>query len=265
MGLTLDMVVVSYHSERDLQKFLQSCDAYPPDCEASLLVVDVESPSPAPTPFWWGLSQHGEDNDRAGMRFGHPENVGYARACNDAASRRQGDIIGFFNADTELRPGTLDKIMQAFAENERWGVIGPKQTNRAGKLTHAGIFGQPAAPEHRGWLERDAGQYDDVLEAVTVSGSAYFVRRSMWEELTDCPLYREIAPDARGAFLPTTHFYEETWCSYHARAHGWKVMYFGETSMIHEWTPSGTWAQAQMPKSREYFRKACAHHGLKCD
>lgn len=261
MTLSLDIVVVNYHTEADLDRFIESLEQHAPaTVDISLIVFDVEQER-ANEIFYWG-------NDRSGLRMGHPENVGYARACNQAASMRDGKIIGLFNADTAFLPGTLTKILGAFEENDRWDILGPKQVNGRGEITHAGMFGTNKNTRPRGWKEIDRGQYDDVAEAITVSGSAYFIRRSVWEELTDCVTYRQVAPSAAGAFLPTKHYYEETWCSYHARHHGHTVVYFGEATMIHEWhqaSPVGGWAEQQMNESRALFRLACDRHGIERD
>jgi GT2 family glycosyltransferase len=137
-------------------------------------------------------------------------------------------------------------------------------------ITHAGIFGTNDKPALRGWKRPDDGQFDEIRDdALSVSGSAYFIKRLCWDELTNCSKYRKIAPDAVGAFLPTPHYYEETFCSYHAREHGWKVVYDGETSMVHKWhkaSPVGGVAEKKhMPESRKMFRAACDMHGITHD
>lgn len=121
-------------------------------------------------------------------------------------------------------------------------------------------------------------QVQDVQEAVTVSGSAYFIKREVWEQLSICPTYLEACyslyeADERwnpsGAFLPTDHYYEETFCSYHARAHGWKVLYYGPEKIIHEWHKSSAVGDpstdGKMNKSRLEFRTACALHDIPHD
>jgi hypothetical protein len=107
-----------------------------------------------------------------------------------------------------------------------------------------------------------------VVEAVTVSGSAFFVKRSVWRELTYCPLFTDVVPDAVGAMLPTPHYYEETWVSWHAWGHGYKVVYYGPVVVGHKWhraSPIGGFADQVMAVSREMFRAACDHHGLSHD
>lgn len=259
--MSLDLIVVNYHTPLDLEAFLRSLHAHEPAVDCALTIVDVASEVHDDI-YPWGR------NGRKGRHVGVVDNIGYARACNAAAARGTSDVIALFNADTQLRDGSLDCCHDELMAHDDWGVLGPRQVDSNGRLRHAGIFGTNAKPVHRGWAEKDHGQYDDVRQAVTVSGSAYFVKRHVWEELTACPLFRQVAPQAEGAFLPTAHYYEETWCSYHAKAHGYEVVYFGLASIVHEWhrsSPVGGWAEQQLATSQAYFRAACDHHRIAHD
>jgi glycosyltransferase involved in cell wall biosynthesis len=203
------------------------------------------------------------------------DNVGYAAACNFAAAQGTGDIIGLLNADVWMTTDDVRRIEAAFQEDAEVAIIGPKQRNEQNFITHAGIVGSPTSPEMRGWREHDPTDhlYRDRVSCVTVSGSAYFIRRSTWQELTECPTYRSTvaamgSTGIPGAFLPTKHYYEETWCSYHARAHDWKVVYEGGVSIGHTWhasSPVGSLADQQFETSRKAFRGACARHNIPCD
>jgi GT2 family glycosyltransferase len=117
-------------------------------------------------------------------------------------------------------------------------------------------------------MSRHLDSFSDIEEAVTVSGSAYFIRRSVWDELTNCSLYQNFSP-SNGAFLQTPLFYEETFCSYHVRQHGYKVLYNGQAKMIHEWHQSAKeeegYVQEVLPVARKMFREACAAHNMECD
>lgn len=260
MAVSIDLIVVNYHTPTDLDQFLASLDRHPPATAATLTVVDVAAGNRYEHTFDWAGG--------TARRHGIVSNIGYARACNLAADRGTSDVIALFNADIELSAGAVDDCHDALLAHSEWGIVGPRQVDHARRIRHAGIFGSHASPVHRGWREPDRGQYTDVREAVTVSGSAYFVKRTVWNDLTDCALFRDIAPDARGAFLPTAHYYEETWCSYHAWAHGHKVMYYGPATIIHKWhraSPVGGWAERQMPLSRDYFRSACDLHMIPRD
>lgn len=255
----MDVVVVNYHTPADLQRFLQTLSKYPPTTPSTLTVVDVETSASERNITW---------RDMPATIIGTANNIGYGRACNLAAARGTDEVIALFNADIEVTPHSLDQCAKALVTERDWGILSPCQIDSRRRIRHAGIFGEPDRPVHRGWNEIHRGQYRDVRAAVTVSGSAFFVKRKVWEELTECPLFQEVAPDAEGAFLPTPHYYEETWACYHAAAHGYDVIYYGEATMVHKWhraSKVGGWAERQMPISRAIFRKACDVHGIRHD
>lgn len=202
-------------------------------------------------------------------------NVGYAAACNYMASQTSSDILGLLNADVWLTTGDVAAVQQIFDNDPSVSILGPKQRNEEGFITHAGIVGTNERPQHRGWKQRDTDDhaYRDQVECVTVSGAAYFIRRSVWDELDQCPTYRESLKtigfeESPGAFLPTQHYYEETWASYHARAHGHRVVYDGRVSIGHTWhasSPVGGEADQLMKSSKRVFQTFCAHHGIAHD
>lgn len=259
--MTLHAVVVNYRTSNDLERFLKTWIKHAPTVECKLVVVNV---APEERDFAigeaWGMHQW----------FG--QNVGYARACN-AGAYEDADIYAFFNADVWFKDDAVQRVVDAMDENPGWGVVGPRQVDSQRRITHAGIFGTHAEPKHRAWHERDRGEHVDVVPAITVSGAAYFVRGELWRELTNCDTYQKVVADlgvgpALGAFLPTQHYYEETWCSYHAAAHGHPVMYYGPATVMHEWhqaSPHGGHADQEMMRSRILFRAACEAHEIPHD
>lgn len=246
----VDVIVVSYHSPLDLSKFLASIREHPPHVPWTLTVVNV-----APTR---------EDKDAALENLNYSctsfsyitfdENVGYARAVNRAAQNGFRETIAIFNADTILYENVVNDCHVVLQSKSDWGVLGPRQTDEQGRITHGGFF-----PNERGFRHPNSHEFGDVRDdATTVSGSAYFIKRKVWDELSDCPLYHNSYPEAEGAFLPTKHFYEETWCSYHARAHGYKVVYYGPVTMIHKVGKPN----AALEESKKMFEEACEAHGI---
>lgn len=262
----IDLVVVSYHSPADLARFVQSYeDCKPTDLPTRLMVYLVEA-----------------DPDEIADAALLPSfklcwssrNIGYNCACNEAAdayaTHGPSDVIAFFNADTELRPGVLEGCYRHLASDDKVGIVGPRQVDRSDLITHAGIIGTHAAPSHRGWKSRDRGLYNDVVDCVTVSGSAYFIKTAVFDELGACPTFRAIDPAAKGgAFLTTHGYYGETFVSYHAAAHGYSVRYVGDVpSMIHQWhqaSPQGGPHEQWAERDRKKFRDACQRHGIPHD
>ena len=204
--------------------------------------------------------------------FVQNENIGYSAAANQLVAMGTGDIIGILNADVWLTPSDVVQIQQSFDESPDIAILGPKQRDEKGNITHAGIEGTNTHPKHRGWQQPDPDDvlYRDVREMVTVSGSAYFIRRSVWDDLTHCPVnvrwYRErFGNDPNGAFGPQRHYFEETQASYHARAHEYKIYYDGRISIGHSWHashPVGSPQDQLFGESRKIFRDFCDYHGI---
>jgi GT2 family glycosyltransferase len=274
----IDICCVNFRTPNDLSGFCASLLAFPPSVPYTVYIYNV-------SPLARDLieSRHyvqllrNNGAERA-EEIGHTDNVGYGTAVNTCAKRGRKKVFAAFNADVKITEGSLDKIYAAMMEHGDWGVVGPRQIeSRMGTITHGGIVGAPDSPRFRTWHTHTSG-YEDVLDDVpTVMGAAYFVRRECWDELCRCELYQEYVLENFGtfnfgAFLPTKLYYEETFCSYHAREHGWKVVYFGEATLIHEWHRaihqhmSPTEDDAMIQASQQVFRKACAAvHGMLCD
>lgn len=256
MDPLIDIVVVDYHTRHDLDRFLESCSVISVPHTVTVILVEADLP-PDSDPIHQGREVKAAK-----------DNIGYARACNWGAALGDAPAIGLFNADVIITPGSVEHCIVTLDSSPDIAVVGPRQVNSKGKLTHTGIFGGNKGAKPRAWNERDRGQHVEVEDATSVSGSAYFVRRSVWDEMASCPIYRRIDPGSMGAFLRTPHYYEETWFSYHVRAHGYRVVYDGAVTMIHEWhqaSPVGGWAEQQFRVSRQMFRDACDAHDIPRD
>lgn len=198
-------------------------------------------------------------------------NIGYAGACNRLGSAGDGEIVGLLNADVWLTADDVKKIAESFDNHPEMDIMGPKQRDENGRIRHAGIEGSNTAPKHRGWAVHDSDDslFRDYKEMVTVSGSAYFIRRSVWDALTNDSEYKEIIPNAIGPLLPTPHYWEETWVSYFARHKGYKVYYDGSISIGHSWHASHPIGSEKDTKafgtSKKMFAQACKRFGIEHD
>jgi len=256
----IDLVIVNYRTPADLRECLQSLNEVwlPPGSSVTVMNVDAR-------PIDVAVAEEFRPTQEQYRHYEYDVNVGYATAVNDGAFWGNSDFLGIFNADVVFRPGVIPECVQALRENPEWGVLGPRQVDARNRLTHSGLYDSGGRLVDRGWRKPDMAAFADIREVPSVSGSAYFVRRSAWESLTSCPLYQQVAPGAKGAFLPTQHYYEDEWCSRHAVAHGWKVIYYGPVVMVHKWHRASTVggpAEMALPVSRKYFREACQVHGI---
>lgn len=259
----IDLFVVNYNTVDKLERLLTSLHA---DDNHLWNLYIADNGSTDGSVQW--LKEHGRDYRIANIHYN--DNIGYAAACNRLALQGQGDIYGFLNADAWLTSADVEMVQQSFALNLKQAIMGPKQRDEKGRITAGGIFGRNSRPRQRGWQQVDTLDrlYRDYQPAVTVSGAAYFIRSKAWELLTQCAIYRSLHPDAEGAFLPTPHYYEETFCSYHATAHGLGIYYDGRISIGHSWHASsekGGHADRQWAVSKKLFRDACDAHGIERD
>lgn len=276
MQAGLDVVVCNYRTPDDLGGFLDSYDRFPPKTAHDVFVVNIHpNEADRKVAHEW-LACHPN-----ALEIDIPENVGYGKACNKAAKAGSREIVAFFNADIELTENALDECYEALKTHPMWGVLGPRQVDQDGLIRAAGVLGTPTAPNLRGWREDGSdGRYSDVRsDCVSVAGSAFFFKRVLWEELTECELYQQVDPGSEGAMLQTPLFFEETWAAYHARAHTYRCAYLGTTTIIHKfrrgqeserkeprYDHTGAWSTAVFRQSQEMFRKACEiHNNLPCD
>lgn len=262
LDVDIDLVVVNYHTYDLLNKFLDSYFEYKPTRNSTLTVVDVDSDS-----FLMNKLVSSFKNDITFIPT--LENIGYSGACNLAASITSGRNIAFFNSDTRFINNTcVDYCVNYLDSHNNVAVVGPLQYDSNGSCTHGGIFGKLSRPEMRGWRSMAIDSFRDNRIAVSVSGSAYFVKRNIWNEMHECDKYRYLYPDVDGAFLPTKHYYEETAFSYHCQDHGYEVWYLGEAEMIHEWhksSPVGGPVDKNMREAKKMFVDFCNYHNIEHD
>lgn len=254
----IDLVAVAYQAPAETAQMLDSIQNI--GAPFTLTIVENNSPDPRVRDLLHEWLETAPPN--CDVIF-NEQNVGYARAINLGAQAGTSPYLAALNCDIKFMPGCIERIIEYFDAYPDVAVIGPRTTDSFGRLTHAGILVQPNhRDEHRAWLQPDNIDVRDVLDVRTVSGATYFMRRSVWNDMTQCPMFRSVAPDALGGFLLTPHYYEETWYSYHVRAHGHRVVYLGTTHMIHEWQKSSPIGSISLGVAEDQFRQACAAHGI---
>ena len=126
-----------------------------------------------------------------------PENVGFARANNQAAARATGHYLVFLNNDTEVPPRALRRLMRFALKNPQAGIIGPRLVDARGR-TQLSCRAQPtvAALLHRTLLLRWTGlfrrayrryrgrdrQLGRVRSVEVLMGAALLMRRRSFKE-----------------------------------------------------------------------------------
>jgi GT2 family glycosyltransferase len=167
--------------------------------------------------------------DLPGVRVLTPsENTGYAGGCVLGAAEARGDYLAFVNSDAEVRPDALAQLVRVAAEPGVGIAMGsirladrPELLNTAGNPIHyAGMVWV-------GGFEQPAAGYPRRRQVPIVSGCAFAIRRSLWEELG-------------GGFAPEYFAYhEDTELSLRCHQRGLTVEYVPEAVVLHHYDFGG--------------------------
>lgn len=204
----IDLLVVTFNTIHHIEKLLTTLNSDYEQNVWSLYIQDNGSTD--------GTAEWLEEN---GWKYGVSEfirsdNVGYSKAINHLSTLGDSDILAAVNGDTWFTTNHVKQVQKSFDDHPEQAICGPKQMDEGSCIRHGGIFWGGRAggysPRHRGWAELDSRDimYKDRQKCWTVSGSLYYIRRGVWNELSSCPPYRGvIESNEPGAFLPTPHYY----------------------------------------------------------
>ena len=191
-------------------------------------------------------------------------NLGFAIACNQAASLASGRYLLLLNTDVILNPGVISCLEQVLDANPDKAIVGPKLLNADGSV-QLSRYRLPtpfrAFCDHLGltaWMPESPvfGDYrnaamDKVQEVEYLIGACLLVRKSAFASVN--------------GFDESFFFYgEEADLSMRLRKLGWGILFVPETCAVHLGGRSGETVSNQVFSE---FRKAqerfyLKHYGL---
>ncbi len=155
-----------------------------------------------------------------------PRNLGFAGGNNWGMRQAKGDFIFIVNNDTEVTPGLLNGLLEAFYTNPRIGVTSPKIKYffEPGLIQYAGFremnhyTGRTSTVGER---EEDQGQHDQPGETFGAHGCAMMVKREVIEKV--------------GMFPEKFFLYYEEWdWSARIRNAGYIIWYTAGATIYHK-------------------------------
>ena len=236
MPFELSIIIVNWNGGSLLRRCVETVVTSPPEVSYEILIVDNASTDDS-------LDQlHASELlapliAKQQLRFiQNSENRGFGAANNQGFAATDSPFVFLLNLDTEVRPGTIDTLMQAIAADETIGICGPKILNSDGSLQISAFFNPPRVwhtilsqlklylllpPGIRGELL--LGRHWDHNRRRSVpmlSGAAMLARRRMIDEV--------------GGFNERFHMYSEDteWCWRITKAN-WKLMLIPEAVLLH--------------------------------
>ena len=232
----LSIIIVNWNGGELLTRAVESVIRNPPSVEYDILVIDNASTDNSLELLRASEVAHGlRENNRLKI-VENQTNVGFGRANNQAFALTDAPLVLLLNPDTEVTPGSIDRLIRTIDSMARVGVAGPKLLNADGSLQVSAWRNPPAAWEimlsqlklyqllprrFRGELLL-GGHWDHGRERAVpmLSGAAMLVRRKVIEEV--------------GGFDERFHMYGEDneWCLRIARA-GWLLVFQPAAVILH--------------------------------
>jgi len=226
--MKLSIVIVNYNVKAFIQQALESVLKATQHIDAEIFVVDNHSVD--------GSVELIREHFPQVKLIANTENVGFAKANNQAIEAASGEYVWILNPDTLVQEDTPEKLIDVMEADTSIGMLGCKILNDDGSLQLACRRSFPTP-----WVaftkllglanifpkSKLFGQYnlthldpDEAYEVEAISGSCMFISREALDEV--------------GLLDETFFMYGEDldWCFRFGNA-GWKVFYTPTTSIVH--------------------------------
>ena len=156
---------------------------------------------------------------------------GFVDNCNRTSAQARGRFIVLLNNDTVILPGSLDALIDTFADHSECGLVGCRLLYPDGRLQEAGgiVWADGSAWNHGRLDNATLSAYTYVREVDYCSGAALALPTELWRSLGGF--------DTR--YRPA--YYEDTDLAFRVREADLKVLYQPKAAVIHfEGVSNGT-------------------------
>ncbi|OGH18136.1 MAG: hypothetical protein A2868_00955 [Candidatus Levybacteria bacterium RIFCSPHIGHO2_01_FULL_40_15b] len=137
----VSIIVLTYNSEKYIEKLLESIVKFNKDSNYEIIVVDnnsedgtvrlIQNSKLPSTPL--GTSKSQSANWRTKFKIiENKENVGFSRGINMGAREAKGEYLLFINPDAEWNSGSVNNFVSLFEGDDKIGVIGGKILTKDG-------------------------------------------------------------------------------------------------------------------------------------
>lgn len=223
--MKISIIIVNWNTKDLLRGCLESVYQNPPQGEFEVFIIDNASTDGSPEMVEKEFPQV--------KLIKNKENVGFAKANNQAIKLAQGKYILLLNSDTEILPNAFDEMLSLMDKNPKIGVLGCQLLNRDGSIQDScGYFPsitatlftkvQRASMVGRLFKRLPSSQQkvEKEKEVDWVTGACLMVRKEAIEkvELLDEKMFM--------------YFEDNDWCWRFKKA-GWKVYVTPKAKVIH--------------------------------
>jgi N-acetylglucosaminyl-diphospho-decaprenol L-rhamnosyltransferase len=186
---SVSTIVVTYNNERQIAGCLASLLADPAAAEEIIVLDNASADETAAL-----VEQSFPDVHL----IRSPQNLGFGRACNEAAAHSSGEYVAFVNPDAELQGAAITELVRFAEGRPEGGIYGGRTLSADGEPGMETCFAPPSLwgnlcfgiglsaafprtrldPESMGRWNRDS-----VREVGVVTGLLMLVRRDLWQRL----------------------------------------------------------------------------------
>lgn len=220
--LDLSIVVVTYNSSKHIKECLQSIIDSMGSLKYQIILIDNNSQDNT-------LNVINQYKDIKVIC--NDENIGYAKACNQATPFINGNNILFLNPDTLIQGDLIQKSMNFLKLDNENGILGVKLLNHDKSLQYSVgrfptisnlifdkvFFLNKILPVY---FQRKESYYSKVNYPDWVSGAFFLVEKEVIDKI--------------GGFDEEYFMYmEEVDFCYRAKQAGWQTVFYPETSVVH--------------------------------
>ncbi len=218
-NIDLSIIIISWNTRELLAECLESVYATMPDRTFEILVVDNASRD--------GSAQMVRERFPQVRLIENRENVGFARANNQALRESHGEYLLLLNSDTVVRPGAFETMLQFMNRYSSVGACGPRLVSPDGSVQVS-----------CGQLPTFSRLLSDLTGLSSINGHDEVLvgdkpRRVGWVQGA-CLLIRREAIGDVGLLDEDYFMYSEEmdWC-YRASVVGWGLCYVPAARVIH--------------------------------
>ena len=235
------VIILNYNGVHFLEKFLPSVTQY---STGHRVIVADNASTDSSLAF---LSEHYPEVEIIVL----PQNYGFAKGYDEALKHINNPYSILLNSDVEVTPHWIEPILELMESNAQIAACQPKirAYHRKDYFEHAGAAGgfvdMLGYPFCRGRIldqvERDEGQYDDMIPIFWATGACFFVRTEVYRAL--------------GGFDAIFHAHmEEIDLCWRIHAAGYQIYYYPDSVVYH--VGGGTMPASNPRKTYLNFRNS---------
>lgn len=234
----IDIIIVTYNSERYIKDCVESIMKFT-DSPKTIYVTDNGSMD--------GTIPYLRSQQEIRI-IENEENLGYAKAVNQAIRLGSGENIAIMNPDTMVTEGWLKPLLECLDSDPRIGIVSPKMINKNNQLVGVGANWDWTAP-HLMQINVP-GLLEENRDCLAINGACFLIKRDNLDVL---------------GLLDEHYFFyfEETDYCFNANHLGFRVVFCPQSVIYHDYVLTASRREAV----KQYWKESEAYFNSKwaCD